>query len=85
MKPENFASEMNEFLQPIEKTFAQKVTESLAEENDYYRRHQDEPDTFTCCDSDDGCIHYSECCGAPVLPCSDFCSDCKEHTAHENF
>lgn len=51
----------------------------------YTQMEGDWPDD--CCDRcganlDDGCIHYSECCGAPVIDCTDFCSECKEHTAH---
>jgi hypothetical protein len=32
----------------------------------------------------DGCIDHSPCCGAHILPGSDCCSDCKEHTCVEN-
>jgi hypothetical protein len=33
---------------------------------------------------DEGCIHFSPCCGVHILLGTDCCSSCKEHTGVMN-
>ena len=58
------------------------------EKPDYLCNSCGQPDCECCpecgADVEEGCIHYSPCCGVSVLFGSDCCSDCKEHTSHVN-
>ncbi len=55
----------------------------------YCPQCEQEQNDCECCEdcgdiSEDGCVHFTPCCGVEVLFGSDCCSHCKEHTGFVN-